>query len=178
MKRMMVWCWWVFILTLAGVSWAQDNTTPFVRSSTTASRTIQPGTWTIFDFTTLNPTSQPLEAQAATFFDADPNIQFRTQVWLPPHTERKMWQPVRLEALPTVLKKDGLPESVSFQVILLDATSLPERQWKRTPGNLLPGRGSITALIGDRNRDETIDEVIMALRKGHDPPLPPGVTGM
>ncbi|MEI8195078.1 MAG: hypothetical protein WCI73_04135, partial [Phycisphaerae bacterium] len=178
MKRILVWWSWMLVLALAGLVQAQVQNIPEIRSTTSTTGGIQPGVWTVLNFSARNPTDQPVEAMAATYFETTPNTQFLTRFWMPPHSSRNMWQPARLDMLPVVKNKDGIPEGVAIQTILLDPNSAPERQWMRVSGLLLPGRGRITTFISDNKADSTLEDLLSAMRKGHDPVLPPGLFGL
>lgn len=178
MKRLAVWWFWVLVLALTPAVWAQTQNIPEIRSTSPTTGGIQPGVWTLLNFTARNPTDQPVEALAATFFDTTPNTQFLTRFWLPPHSTRNMWQPARLDVLPVAKNIEGIVEGIKLQTILLDPNNLPERQWMRVEALLLPGHNRVTAFIGDSSLDSTLEDMLSALRKGHDPPLHPGLYGL
>jgi hypothetical protein len=53
-----------------------------------------PGTWGMVEVAGYNPTDEPVELLAITYFDGHPNLQFGRRFWIPPQCQRKAWYPV------------------------------------------------------------------------------------
>ena len=78
---------------------------------------LRPGTWGLLHTFVDNPTDSPLHLLVATSFKDESNLQFATEVSLPPHSKRDIWQPVRC---PEHIRGDG--RAVEDQSLLLDTS--------------------------------------------------------
>jgi len=68
--------------------------------------------WGIVGVELVNPSNEPADLLATTYFQGDPSLQFGRELWVPPRARRRSWYPV----LP--------PENITFQQRTVEVKSL------------------------------------------------------
>jgi hypothetical protein len=110
-----------------------------------------PHTWGIVSVDAINRTDRPAEIPAVFYFTSDPTTQFVRRFWVPPHSMRHSWCPVRLPEVP-----DGR-EVVELVTLTLDASGSSEVLARNSSGELRPTHllpvslnPESTSMVGDR----------------------------
>jgi hypothetical protein len=76
-----------------------------------------PGKWGILHVHLINPTEEPKELFAATYFEGEPTLQFGRRLWVPGRSQIQTWQPVLLPAEGT----NGTRQ-FDFRTLVMDAS--------------------------------------------------------
>ncbi len=124
-------------------------------------RRYSPLRWGIVAAESRNPTDRALESQALAYFVDDPTLQYVRRLWVPPHSVRRSWLPVKFPAFDP---DDEIAELVSLH---LDRSGRQEVVVENSSGEMRPSRllavthsDTLTGVIGDRsNRGISSTEV-------------------
>lgn len=149
-----------------GAAFAQPAK-PEVRFSVASATTggvhvYSPEKWGLLHMNVSNLRDEPRELLVATYFDAEPTLQFGRRIWLPPRSSLHTTQPVRIPKLDPKLGR-----ALNFHTLVLDAEDSQEVLLKDDSGKLLNDGAvlvshekRISAMIEDR-RDFTNSESAM-----------------
>ena len=69
-----------------------------VRASSAGTNAYVSGKWGVLRLNLTNPTSQPVEVLAATYFEDEPTLQYGRRVWMPAMSRLETWHPILLPA--------------------------------------------------------------------------------
>jgi hypothetical protein len=67
-----------------------------VRTSSAGTNAYVSGKWSVLRLNLTNPTRQPVEVLAATYFEDEPTLQFGRRVWMPAMSRLQTWHPILL----------------------------------------------------------------------------------
>ncbi len=67
-----------------------------VRASSAGTNAYVSGKWGVLRLNLTNPTSQPVEVLAATYFEDEPTLQYGRRVWMPAMSRLETWHPILL----------------------------------------------------------------------------------
>lgn len=74
------------------------------------------GKWGIVRISVTNPTSEPVEVLAASYFEDEPTLQYGRRVWIPAMSRLQAWHSVLLPA-----KSSRGPDRFEFRTLVMDA---------------------------------------------------------
>lgn len=147
---------------------AADEPLPkYTRSDGAAGvRQFVPGRWGMIAVDVVNPTEHPVEVLSAMYFADRPSLQYGRRFWLPAHSKRSSWYPLRM---PADLPADR--ERVDVKSLLAIATG-NEEVLSRSPGGQMLYAGMlpvvcqrvVTAAVLDTDDEET-HAMIAAMRQ-------------
>lgn len=75
------------------------------------------GKWGIVRINVTNPTSQPVEVLAASYFEDEPTLQYGRRVWIPAMSRLQAWHAVLVPA-----KSSRGPDRFDFRTLVMDAS--------------------------------------------------------
>ena len=172
---------WLLVCWAIGIesgSVCGQETKPDVRFSVAnatsgGSNVYSPEKWGLLHINVTNRRHEPRELLVATFFDAEPTLQFGRRLWLPARSTLHTTQPVLIPKLDRSSER-----SLGFHTLVFDASESEEVLIKADSGQLLNDgailvsqRKQITGMIEDRH--EVADqesaapyELVLACRLG------------
>lgn len=80
-----------------------------------------PNRWGIIHLSLKNPTADPLEVLATTYFEDEPTLQFGRRVWIPAKSQMQTWHPVLMPR-----GSDEGRERFDFRTLVMDAAQQRE----------------------------------------------------
>lgn len=156
-----IWLLAVLAAALGGASAQGQARAPSIidAASNAGIGAYQPGAWGMAHVLVENPTSEELRALVVTGFVNQPDIQFASEVALPPGSRRICWQPLRC---PEEIPQNAL--GVETYSLLLDGSRKPEYTWSRRSGGQLRVETQ-TPMVGVLSgHDEGLDTVLAMKR--------------
>lgn len=131
LKRRKVWIGWISLLAALGLvlpSRAVRGEEPPVRASGWLEHVSPGGTavyvpnrWGILHLSLKNPTTEPLEVLATTYFEDEPTLQFGRRVWIPAKSQLQTWHPILMPRG----SEEGR-ERFDFRTLVMDTTQQRE----------------------------------------------------
>lgn len=119
-----------------------------------------PQKWGLLKTELVNPTDEPVELLATSYFDGDPNLQYGREFWIPPRAIRRDTYPI---FAPARLAQGG--RATEVHSLLFDRTGSGEVMITRPSGPVLHTdrvpvlyATTITGMISDRGRADARDD--------------------
>lgn len=143
------------------------------RVSPAGSHAYVPGRWGTLQIELRNPTDEPLDLLATTYFDGEPTLQYGRRAWVPPQSRLRTWHPIRL---PNETAEGG--QRYDFQTLVMSAGQGTEVLLRSDTGALRHGAslratnspvvtGMIAGLFGpDTPERDDAHELVVAARSG------------
>ena len=103
-----------------------------------------PSRWGVLRISLANPTSEPMEILAASYFEDEPTLQYGRRVWIPAMSRLQTWHPILLPA-----KSSAGPQRFEFRTLIMDMAQQRE-VLIRSDSGALQFDGMLRAIDGKR----------------------------
>lgn len=119
----------------------------FISPTTGGVHAYRSGRWGVLRLNVVNPSEQPVDVLAATYFNEEPTLQYGRRLWLPPRSRLQSFSPVRVPENPVD------PNRIDFHTIVAQGRSERDVLIRDEDGKLeltgtLPLKsGAITAVL-------------------------------